>query len=209
MDSQSTPASPPTEPTADQVIVKPRERGLGGIDVRPVFHRLNGLVGKNWDDVLGKINGLNGMRYEAKRAAYLRCLGENVATSEDVLPTAPFYVDGNGSLCQRPERRPSATEPNLSRPVEIPPTVNVFLAGRAIGKRGDTLFWFDSIPSKKKVYGGVNPRTGVANYYDQRQTALRQGLALNDEETATFNDFDEKVRADILSRAPAYDPSVS
>lgn len=204
MNEQTTYPSPSTE-TTDRVPTRPRERGLGGIDTRPVFHRLNGGVGTDWNDVLGKINGLKGMRWPETRTAYLRYVGENVATSADVLPGAPFYVDELGRLARREQAKTAGEK--FANPVVLSKEVVDFLDRRSIGVRGETLFWFDPIPSKKKVYGGVNPRTGVANYYDQRQTAFRQGHVLTQDEAKTFKALDESVRDAIISMAPAYSPA--
>lgn len=204
MNTQQVPSSP-ASPTTDQVITRPRERGLGGIDTRPVHHRLNGGVGTDWNVVLGKINGLNGMRRPETRAAYLRCVGDNVATSEDVLPNAKFYVDALGRLARREQAK--IANDGSARPVVLSKEVVDFLDRRSIGTRGDTLFWFDPIPSKTRKFAGNDPRTGVPIYYDQRRTAFRQGRALNDEETATFVDLDEAVRVEILAKAPAHSPA--
>ncbi len=174
-------------PSAPEVVAKPRERGLGGIDTRPVEHRLHGGIGKPWSHVLGKINKLKGMRYPATRAAYLRCVGEQVAPSEGALPGAEFYVDENGNLA----RRDPAKDDRPSETVVLSTEIEAFLDRRSIGKRGQTLFWFEP----------------TARYSDAERTRFRQGRALNEEESAIFADLDEADRVEILSRDPARSPA--
>ncbi len=201
MNEQTVSQSPSTA-TTGRVPTRPRERGLEGINVKPVTRRLTRMVGQQWTHVSATIDGLDGMHRAEIRSAYLRCVGENVATSEEVQPNAPYYVDANGCLARR-----ASTKTEVAQPTDatvLPEEAQAFLANRVIGVRGETYFWFDPIPSKMKTFAKTCPNTGTPVYHHMRTTAFRQGRALNQAETETFKDFDPAVCDAILAKAPAF-----
>lgn len=197
MNEQTIPSSPPTE-SQDRVVTKPRERGLERVDVRPVLRRLKRMVGQLWTVVLGKIDRLNGMRFNAIRAAYLRCVGENVATSEDVLPDADFYVDASGRLAERSRNANAAA----SKPVVISAETEAFLDGRAVRRLGAVLIWFVRTGRTYRAANGIDPKTGEPAFQDVDR--LRQDRPLNRKEASFFKDLPEEEQLAILAMASAH-----
>ncbi len=193
MNTQTHPTSP--APATDQTVSKPRERGLERVDVRPVLHRLHGMVGKPWAVVLNKINGLYGMRHDVTRAAYLRCVGENVGAE------MPFYVDENSCLARREE----AGTDKVAEPVVLSAETEAFLDGRVVGMRGTVLVWFVRTGRSRQVPNGTDPKTGEPAF--KSIDYLRQDRPLNKKEILAFDAFGPEVCAAIVAKAPASSPS--
>jgi len=204
MDLQNQPAAPTKETTDESAEPKPRERGLDGIDTKPILRRLTRMVGKPWVDVRAKIDAMPEMPRRDFRTAYNRFLGENVAMSEDIQPAAAFYVDANGRLTRRDQAE--STDRSVE-PTVLSPETMAFLGKRVIGVRGETLFWFDRIGSPEKKFAGNCPRTGKPLYLTARKTTYRQGSALSSDEVATFEGFPEAQRAKICFLAPDHSPA--
>jgi hypothetical protein len=195
---------PPTE-TPSRVVTKPRERGLEGIDVRPVLHRLDGMVGRPWTEVSAKIDALKGMRRADARSAYLRCVGETVATSESVLPETPYFVDANGCLARREQSGPAIDKSAV--PVILSPETEAFLSGRVIGVRGTTHVWFVPTGRVRRVPNGIDPETGEMTF--RSVESLRQDRPLDAKETQSFLDVSKAERDAILAKAPAHSPAAA
>ncbi len=205
MELQNRTLSPPAPNarTGDAVQEKPRERGLERVDVRPVLHRLHGMVGKPWSDVLDKINRLDGMRYEVTRAAYLRCVGESVADAERVGLEMPFYVDEDGRLTRREE----AGAEKVAEPVVLSAEIEAFLDRRVIGIRGTVLVWFVRTGRSYQVPNGTDPETGKPTH--KSIDYFRQDRPLNKKEILAFKGFGTMIGEALVAMAPAAPPSAN